>query len=369
MKLRVQSRGLSQITQILGQIEHGDPSAGRQTAAAGLPRAAPVGGRAGRAGAGGRSTTPRRWCTRRTCGWSARRSSRSGTAAGISLPPPPKPCGASSWTTPAAAPPQARRRPSARRSRRTSSTADAQRGLLALDEALTRLSSEDAAKAQVVKLRYFAGLSHRRDGRRVGDFASAPPSAAGPMPAPGSVRARTIRRRSDPPASGNSHCSCGGSSRTIMSGHSASTSTRSSSAIEIDVPSSAEASPGVRRRRAAAGAAWRNFWRRTCARGSFSIPPPGCRPNRRKASNRHDLGPYKLLEQIGEGGFGTVYMAEQTQPVQRARGAEGHQAGHGHAAGDRPLRGRAAGAGDDGPPQHRQSVRRRRHRRPAGRTS
>ena len=29
------------------------------------------------------------------------------------------------------------------------------------------------------------------------------------------------------------------------------------------------------------------------------------------------IGPYKLLESIGEGGMGTVYMAEQTAPVQR----------------------------------------------------
>ena len=29
------------------------------------------------------------------------------------------------------------------------------------------------------------------------------------------------------------------------------------------------------------------------------------------------IGPYKLLQQIGEGGFGVVFMAEQTHPVRR----------------------------------------------------
>src|SRR5262249_15052646 len=29
------------------------------------------------------------------------------------------------------------------------------------------------------------------------------------------------------------------------------------------------------------------------------------------------IGPYKLMEQIGEGGFGLVFVAEQTEPVRR----------------------------------------------------
>ena len=79
------------------------------------------------------------------------------------------------------------------------------------------------------------------------------------------------------------------------------------------------------------------------------------------------IGPYKLLQQIGEGGMGMVCMAEQTAAGPAQGRAQGHQAGHGQPAGHRPLRGRAAGAGADGPPQHRQGPRRRgTHRSTAG---
>jgi DNA-directed RNA polymerase specialized sigma24 family protein len=40
--------------------------------------------------------------------------------------------------------------------------------LMALDEALTRLAGEDAAAAEVVKLRYFAGLTIERAAEALG---------------------------------------------------------------------------------------------------------------------------------------------------------------------------------------------------------
>src|SRR5262245_51573592 len=41
---------------------------------------------------------------------------------------------------------------------------------------------------------------------------------------------------------------------------------------------------------------------------------PFCPPGEGVGSR---VGPYKLLQQIGEGGFGVVFMAEQEKPVHR----------------------------------------------------
>ena len=65
------------------------------------------------------------------------------------------------------------------------------------------------------------------------------------------------------------------------------------------------------------------------------------------------IGPYKLMEQIGEGGFGVVFLAEQERPVRRRVGAwfacrtkRGHSA---KAAGSRDSRPAVAGGGRERP--------------------
>ena len=65
------------------------------------------------------------------------------------------------------------------------------------------------------------------------------------------------------------------------------------------------------------------------------------------------IGPYRLMEQIGEGGFGLVFVAEQTEPVRRKVALEGLEAGDGHAGRGRAVRGGTTGPGAHGPPQHR----------------
>ena len=88
--------------------------------------------------------------------------------------------------------------------------------------------------------------------------------------------------------------------------------------------------------------------------------------SRDRCSSRHRIGPYKLLQEIGQGGMGVVFMAEQEKPVRRRVALKVIKAGMDTRPGGRPLRGRASGPGLDGSPQHRQGPRRRHHRhRPA----
>ena len=80
---------------------------------------------------------------------------------------------------------------------------------------------------------------------------------------------------------------------------------------------------------------------------------PSRNPVQKLESAGSSVGRYKLLQQIGEGGFGTVYLAEQTEPVKRQVALKVIKAGHGLEGGHRALRGRAPGARADGSPEHR----------------
>ncbi len=68
------------------------------------------------------------------------------------------------------------------------------------------------------------------------------------------------------------------------------------------------------------------------------------------------IGPYKLLSVLGEGGFAVVYLAEQKGPVKRRVALKVIKPGM-DTKQVSPLRGRASGPGPAGAPQYRSSLR------------
>ena len=68
------------------------------------------------------------------------------------------------------------------------------------------------------------------------------------------------------------------------------------------------------------------------------------------------LGNYRLVDRIGSGGMGEVWLAEQTQPVRRRVALKLIKAGMDTRRSGGALPVRAASLGANGPPRHRQSL-------------
>ena len=74
------------------------------------------------------------------------------------------------------------------------------------------------------------------------------------------------------------------------------------------------------------------------------------------------IGAYKLLQLLGQGGMGEVWMADQSRPIRRLVAIKLIQEGRDSKQVLAPLRSGTASAGDDGSCEHRESARRRQHR-------
>ena len=91
----------------------------------------------------------------------------------------------------------------------------------------------------------------------------------------------------------------------------------------------------------------------------FRRPPPPSRSDHRPARQRAARRRHRLVQAGGadrRGRHGHRLDGPADRAGQAPGGAQGDQGRHGLEAGARPLRGRAAGPGPDGPPQHRQGL-------------
>ena len=103
--------------------------------------------------------------------------------------------------------------------------------------------------------------------------------------------------------------------------------------------------------------------------GAPPIDPDATKPQPETHHPPRTIGPYRLLQLVGEGGMGEVWLAEQTHPVRRKVALKVIKAGMDTAPGRHPVRGRAPGARADGPPGDRHRATTAAARRRAGRTS
>ena len=211
--------------------------------------------------------------------------------------------------------------------------------LLALDEALTSLAEPTRRQAELVKLRFFAGLTIAEAAAGLG-ISPATADRSGPSPAWLLPRARA----DDPSQRAIFSEKSPRSAIRVALSHvrgDAAPAWRDATMASLDATTNAifcrplEIEPPPRRRRyldeACGGdAALRQrvealLHAHDKPAASWSNPPAA---DQRRRTHRLGepvtrngagtvIGPYKLLEQIGEGGMGIVYMAEQTEPVQR----------------------------------------------------
>ena len=267
--------------------------------------------------------------------------------------------------------------------------------LLAVDEALEQLAdASTTSAAELVKLRYFAGLTIQQAAEVAGHFAQQLPTAIGLTPGPGCSRelSTTTRRLALKKCHFGILSRCGAPRfRTVSSEMS---TAESGMTMTADTATNERSSwrrlgqshrPEQREAFLDEACGGRSAMLRRSVddsaagprrrAGSFLETRPPCRSSTAPSTSRPSKSPAprsaptSCCSKSAKAAWASSTWPSRREPVQRHGGAQDHQAGHGHAAGDRPLRGRAAGPGADGPSEHRQGARRRARPTAAGPTS